>query len=316
MSIEYKGKSWLKEGFSQPSLSEFVKETREKLARPLTIPAYAAASESDSIEAVSEAFRKNPYANRVAIHGYIDAIISSMGKARPVAYDENPRLYQIAMFASRKLVDMDPVVYLYDAGKDLGSLYNACAISYLDKSYIYVSEQFFREKDMITDEELIFLLGHELGHAQCQHTVLAQTTGKDSLRREYSADRAGMIACGLWLKEHDPTLPAEKIAKRCVRACAGALEKLTRGTLAKMKNQSVDWKGFDYEALDALIEDCFAKARSLPPDFGTHPSHEHRYMAATAFGESELFYQYLGLDPKEYRNLHSDHQLTQAMHQL
>ena len=314
MNICYNGKYWLKNGFMQPGLWEFIKTTKEKLAKPLELPDYATAAEEERLEKTNAYFKKNIYAYHNAIHDHIDRIDEGVTKLRPVYHGNNPLLYDLAMFAAKTLCNAEPIVYLYTA-KTMGYIYQACAIDYLNKAYIYISDVFANNR-ILSSEEMLYLLGHELGHTQCHHSTLGIVTKETSVKDEYSADRAGLIACGKWLHEKYPDMSFEEIGKRSVNACVGTMEKISKGNEALRNNSSVDWHLFDNKDLFEQIDDIFRNSKLLGPDGCSHPHTARRYMAAAIFAESEMFCRYMNFEPTQYNNLYSDKQLENAMYQL
>lgn len=312
MDFEYRGKFWLKKGFRFPGLTDYIRKTREKLTKPLTLPDYVAAGERRRIRVLTEKTKEDPYLNRAAVNEMIRETNKSFTALHSISFGSHPVLYEVCMFATRTLMDTEPMIFMYDT-QEKGYQYNAFAVDYQDKIWIYVSSQFFRERRMLTDREMCFLVGHELGHAQCHHSTLA-TMDSDTSDNEYSADRAGMIACARWILAHDPAATAEQAVREALLCGAAVLKKLTIGT--KNGPGNTDWSEFSYEELRHEVEQNYVKAASMPLSDGTHPHDEHRVMAMDYFSESELMLRLIGADPSAYRNLRTDLQLDKAMAKL
>lgn len=309
MEFEYRGKFWLKDGFRFPDLTAYIKTTRGRLSQPLQVPPYATAAEEQRLRKLSARTEKDPYLDRSSIQKNILAMNRSMNEVRNIPYEEHPGLYEVCMFAARELMDAEPLIFLYTT-EDPGYRYNAFAVDYLDKVWIYLSSQFFEEHGMLSQGEVCFLVSHELGHAQCHHSTLA-ATGSDSSDDEYSADRAGMIACVRWILSREPDCPVDQAARRALLWAAGVLKKLTVGFENGPGN--TDWAGFDYAALEREVDGIFRKAAHLPLSTGTHPTDPHRIMAMIHFSQSQMLYRCLGLEPGAFRNLLTDDQLDRAM---
>lgn len=309
MEFAFQGKFWLKDGFRFPSLSSYIHDTRQALSQPLKVPAYATAGEEQRIRELSRKTEKNPYLNRTAINEAIRQMNHSYKELRSIPYGERPVLYEVCMFATKLLMDADPMIFLYTTDQP-GMVYNACAVDHREKVWIYVSSQFFREHGMLSDRELCFLLGHELGHAQCHHSTLS-TLVQDTSDDEYSADRAGMIVCAQWILRRNPEYTVEQAVEEALRCGAAVLMKLTTGVTNGKDN--TDWSAFPYEAVREAVEQAAEKAARKPLSDGSHPTDEHRIMAMVHFSESQLLYRCLGLDPRQYRDLINDAQLNRAM---
>lgn len=309
MQYKFSGTNWLKgeKSFEFPGLFDYVQETKRKLSEPLKIPEYATAQEEEWIKAISEKAKDNPYLNRTE---YAEAAKrKDISDLRTISYGEYPSLYNICMFASQQLAGVNPVIFMYSS-KKTGSAYNASALDYMDRVWIYISDQFVKERGMMRDEELCFLIGHELGHAQCHHSTIA-SSGKDSSDAEYSADRAGMIVCTKWLMANNPDLAVEEAIKKAMLYGTSALVKIGIGHSNGLNNTS--WDSFSYDDIQSMIDSIFDDASKHTLSRGTHPKNIHRIMAMDYFSESELLYRCLGLDTQQYRHLSTDAQLNKSM---
>ena len=157
MGFEYFGTNWLTDGFTFPSLSDYIKDTKERLRQPLTIPAYATAGEAERIKRFSQLTQDNPYLQRAGFAEVVRQGGEDWSDLRAIPYGEYPELYNVCVFASKILTGVSPIIFLYTA-KTLGMLYNACALDYQDKVWIYLSDQLFREHGMLKAEELCYLV--------------------------------------------------------------------------------------------------------------------------------------------------------------
>ena len=310
MGFEYFGTNWLTDGFTFPSLSDYIKDTKERLRQPLTIPAYATAGEAERIKRFSQLTQDNPYLQRAGFAEVVRQGGEDWSDLRAIPYGEYPELYNVCVFASKILTGVSPIIFLYTA-KTLGMLYNACALDYQDKVWIYLSDQLFQEHGMLKAEELCYLVGHELGHAQCHHTTIRSTADYGS-DKEYSADRAGMIVSAKWMLTHIPGCQPEYAARQAALYGAPALLKLETA-MANGPNKT-DWRtAMDYEKLRQDMDGVFDGAARLSISTGSHPHTRHRVMAMINFSQSQLFYRCLGLDPADYSGLCSDEHLQRMM---
>ena len=310
MGFEYFGTNWLTDGFTFPSLSDYIKDTKERLRQPLTIPAYATAGEAERIKRFSQLTQDNPYLQRAGFAKVVRQGGEDWSDLRAIPYGEYPELYNVCVFASKILTGVSPIIFLYTA-KTLGMLYNACALDYQDKVWIYLSDQLFQEHGMLKAEELCYLVGHELGHAQCHHTTIRSTADYGS-DKEYSADRAGMIVCAKWMLTHISGCQPEYAARQAALYGAATLLKLETA-MANGPNKT-DWRtAMDYEKLRQDMDGVFDGAARLSISTGSHPHTRHRVMAMINFSQSQLFYRCLGLDPADYSGLCSDEHLQRMM---
>ena len=310
MGFEYFGTNWLTDGFTFPSLSDYIKDTKERLRQPLTIPAYATAGEAERIKRFSQLTQDNPYLQRAGFAEVVRQGGEDWSDLRAIPYGEYPELYNVCVFASKILTGVSPIIFLYTA-KTLGMLYNACALDYQDKVWIYLSDQLFQEHGMLKAEELCYLVGHELGHDQCHHTTIRSTANYGS-DKEYSADRAGMIVCAKWMLTHISGCQPEYAARQAALYGAATLLKLETA-MANGPNKT-DWRtAMDYEKLRQDMDGVFDGAARLSISTGSHPHTRHRVMAMINFSQSQLFYRCLGLDPADYSGLCSDEHLQRMM---
>lgn len=312
MQYKYSGENWLNgdKAFAFEGLFDYIQQTKKRLSQPLAIPEYATAQEAERIKKISEKIQADPYFQREA---YAE-MAKNMGYSslRTVVYGEYPALYEVCIFASRKLTGVNPVIYLYTS-QNPGSAYNAAASDYMDRVWIYISDQLVKERGMMKDEELCFLVGHELGHAQCHHITIA-SSGKDSSDDEYSADRAGMLACTKWIMEKNPDMDAPDAIKEALLYSVSALHKIRIGMANGLNNTY--WEKYSYDDVRSLIDGVFKGASRLALTKTSHPLPSHRIMAMVNFSESELMYRCLGLDPEKYQHLTTDVQLSRAMSHL
>ncbi len=310
MAFEYHGARWLKDGFRFPSLLEYIERTRLALSAPIQAPAYAAADENRRLETVNEQVKSDPYLSRAAFHESVRKYERVFQNVRALSYADNPELYDVCVFTANKLMKLTPMIFLYHTLKP-GYLYNASATDYQDKARIYVSDQFFAEHGMLKREELCFIIGHELGHVQCHHIYITSVNLSGTSNDEYSADRAGLIACTAWIRKEDPQCTVDQAAREAVLYAASTLYKLR---LAAEKGPGKNkWADFDYDSIRKAIDGVFHGASKLTVSQGSHPHLEHRIMAMVHFSQSQLLWRCLGETPRSGIDLYSDIQLQTVM---
>lgn len=156
---------------------------------------------------------------------------------------------------------------------------NAFATGFLDDRYTVVLHSTLVEA--LTQDEIIFILGHEFSHIKCGHTNFLLLTDSAenfaqipfvsnilgfiflwwSRKGEYTCDRGGLIAC------------------RNLNAAISALAKLSIGREL--------FEQMDLEALlDQRHEFNSNDAAKISELFGTHPSIVHRIHALKTFYDS------------------------------
>ena len=165
---------------------------------------------------------------------------------------------------------------------------------------------------MLRPEELCWLAGHELGHSQCHHSTMKLELQKYSSDREYSADRAGLIAAASWIRKEHPDYDMKQVAKLAVLYGATVLHKLDLGYQKGPGNNN--WNEYDYVPAEKIIDRIFEGASKLTVTEGSHPEDRRRIMAMSHFSKSQLFYRCLGIaDLSPYHNLLDDETLQDVM---
>lgn len=310
MEFLYRGKTWGRGGFQFPGLYEYIRKTKEKLSQPLRVPAYATAGEAEHIHVISEKVKKEPYLKRTKFNQMVRNLNREFTDVHAVGYSENQTLYKVCLFVTEKIADTVPMIFLYSTAKP-GYIYNAFALDHQDKVWIYISNQFFLEHGMMKEEELCYLVGHELGHAQCHHSTITSEHEQSSSDMEYSADRAGLIACAEWILKNNPEYTMEQVAQKAVLYAASFLLKITSASVCE--KGTIKWVDFDYESIQNTIEGIFKGASKMSASIGTHPHSRHRVMAMVHFSQSQMFYRCLNKEPEKYKDLLSDQQLQNIM---
>lgn len=326
MYFSYSGTYWLnnQSEFRFSGMNDYICAVKKKMSESFYVPEYVAADERAMLTKVYAELKNNPWKMRRQFNDALEAIQNDCKGAEPVSYGSYRNLYELCVFAVRVILgeEVNPMIYTAPF------VYNAFATCYLDKVWIYISEYFFKdiftktEIDMYCDEEIVALVGHELGHAACQHIMIKlsreQGTG---INDEYSADRAGLIACAKYIMHKDPDISVEDATKKAVVYMASMLGKITIAVTALTKKKIVNWNEYNKIAFDNLkdkVENIFSANIPANPynSSSTHPIDEHRIMALVYFSVSECYYRCIGLDPSNYSNLLSDKMLENDMSRL
>ena len=308
---KYQGTSWLQGGFEFPTLAEYITQKKKQLTEPLTAPEYAASWERNKFKELSEKLQVNPYMSRAAYHKKIKDLLSSIGETHMLTYQDNPMLYDICVFVVDRLIHVTPMIWLYDASPESGLQFNAFVYSYQEQLQIFISSQFFREYGMMSDEELCFIVGHEIGHAHCRHIDMEIETKSTTSDYEYSADRAGIIACTALISQKHPEYTVAEAARMASLYSASALMKLNLAV--KNGPGNTDWTTFDYQEMQAAIDSIFDNASQYSVTQTTHPHLAHRIMAIEHFRKSQMLYRCLKLPVPDIVGLNTDEQLAGYM---
>lgn len=175
--------------------------------------------------------------------------------------EQYSRIYKIYEKACSILdIKIKPKLYIKE-----GYVINAYATCY---SYPIIT-LFTGTIDKLTDEELGFIIGHELGHIKCKHLLYKDVANKMSIisriitdatfgfggilttglevallywsrMAEYSCDRAGLLVC----QDFDVA------SKTIIKMAGGTLEKESDINYEGFKNQVKEFEGYDYDSLD------------------------------------------------------------------
>lgn len=198
-----------------------------------------------------------------------------LGQAIKVNGKQFSRVYKLVQEAVKRLGMEEPDVYVIQS-----PVLNAFALGVFGKKTVVLHSQII---EVMSDEELLSIIGHECTHIKYNHTQWITLTGASQLvhipllsmilhgiflfwsrRAEYTADRGGLLACN------------------DVKASTSALIKLSVGeNLAKE---------FDFEELlqqeDKLNHNMFA---TFSESLSTHPYTLKRISALHKFYNDSAF---------------------------
>jgi len=158
----------------------------------------------------------------------------------------------------------------------------------------------------LTEQELLFVVGHEFGHVAYGHhllpvrAILAQKGACDaeralklmawSRRAEISADRVGLLCC------------------QNLDVAATAFIKLSSG----LSEQLVDFDLQGYVSQVTDLEEVSRTVRVLEDFYSTHPFNPIRIVAISRFWESRTLSEFLGHSPAK----HTDESVDARIHEL
>lgn len=132
---------------------------------------------------------------------------SERGRMMHVSKASFPKIHRISKVAAYRLGTALPPVFITESPS-----YNAYTTGFLNRGWIVLHSALVRDFD---PDELLFVIGHELGHMRKHHTTWLTLMGPThgvgsrfvlapvmrlifnvwSVKSEYSADQAGLIAC-------------------------------------------------------------------------------------------------------------------------
>jgi Zn-dependent protease with chaperone function len=197
-----------------------------------------------------------------------------------VSESQFSKVYRISKVAAHRLgLELMPVYVTENAN------YNAYTMGFCRRGYIVLHSALACD---FGGEELLFVVGHELGHVRAYHTTLLNLMGPVgtlgrrlfvaplmraifnvwSVKAEYTADQAGLVA------------------SRSLGGTVAALLKLAGGVEAAKQMEFVDFERLlaeEPDAKDTLLE-----------YFGTHPFLWNRIRQIVAFYRGPVYHRAVG----------------------
>ncbi len=217
--------------------------------------------------------------------------IQTKGDGFRVTGETYPRLYRLYETALRRLnMQKEPKLLL-----ELSYEYNAYATG-AGEPYIVLNSSSVRDA---TDEELLYLMGHELGHINSGHVLY------HGLARILSNELTGifrgfapLISAGLMYSLYDWDRKSELTADRAGAIAAGGVENaikyrirtMGQGTCSRYVNFSLENVLSQYEDFDTSKDSVIGKliytVQTLPQ---SHPWSITRIKALTDWSETEQY---------------------------
>lgn len=263
------------------SLAEFMEKEKKDFSKFIAPPLFVTEPEREFLEGIMKIEEQAPglikYVSSLIVNQAIMPVRCFLEKS-PVTAVNNLRLFSLVNRVCKNLGITMPRVYLYtevEAGAMKWEYFNAFTCGDKEKLYVFVGEGLLAA-GKFTDEEIMSLIGHELGHAMSNHTLkqvalvsdnmnisqlitpegrirLAKLRADNLFSRycEITADRAGVIAC------------------RSVESAISMIKKL---------DEISEHRGWEFDHSKS-----------------THPNHKTRVEAMELFGRSMLYKRVLEL---------------------
>lgn len=310
MSFEFNGKAY-------PGILEFKDQFLKRLAEQIKAPEYALGAERELAELLERTLKECPEQLLKSVNGYVGSIKKEFEHAELLSYSEDKALYLSTLKAVRTLgIKVIPSIYIYSpTAEQLGYIYQAMATGFCGSLNVFYSDIFTKEK-MLTMGEKAFIIGHELGHNQCNHMFEHGIGGGGEVSlhlqrlHEYSADRAGLLACGS-LNDACSALLKVDFAAEALSHRIESREKVLPDDMTPV------WKDYEERVgkhLTDIIESVEETCKTVEPDTGSHPNCYRRLCAMKFFYHSQL-YRRLSKTPQSSSDI-SDIELQSAMNIL
>ncbi len=207
-----------------------------------------------------------------------------LGQAVKVTASQFPKIHELTVLAASRLGVEPPQVYVVPA---LGAL-NAATLGTDDDAFIMINSA---TVDHMTDDELLFIVGHECGHVQNNHvvytTALYYLTYAASIFLRWIVTPA-VIALNSWSRRAELTCDrAGLLSTRSLDAGERALIKLAVGS-QKLYEQ------LDVEEYLKQLEEGDRSIGRVSELLQSHPYLPKRVKALRLFAESDVFRRAMG----------------------
>ena len=272
---------YLKDGYSIRPFDDYVKQRLEDLTAPIKAPLYAMEWEQARLDTLAKHIKKDPYqwfeACSNTVSNYVDIL-----KAQSITRKSDPLLYDCVQDACTALGVEKPSAFSYSHEGNMR--YNAMAVGFMDMMWIFISRH-FRENNILSDAELCFILGHELGHAISCHTsvrLTQQISDEENRKQEFTSDRAGFLAA-LWrISKTYPSLTSDEMVQKTLECCQSVQQKLDLLPVLQKKKQPITPESFE------LMKKKHPITEKHSSDEDTHPTTWERCEAMKQFAVSVL----------------------------
>lgn len=206
-----------------------------------------------------------------------------IGRALKVSPRQLPKVHQIAKECAETLGIAMPALYLTN-----NPMMNAFTFGTQEDSFIVVHSQLV---DHFTDDELRFVIGHEMGHIQNKHVVYLTTMRLLSQLPAILKPLQPLVSAALltWSRR------AEITCDRAGLLCCKHLD-VAEKTFVKMASGSTKHYGdIDVEAYMDQLEESQKGVGRFTEVFDSHPLLPKRVAALRIFAESAYYRQAMGL---------------------
>lgn len=259
--------------YGYKTLKEFKNEYIKEAEQSIIVPEYSTNKGFDTKIAnlMKDNFKSNPTKMFIKMNGYLRSVVRDDWEIKIINYQEERETYLATLAAIDALgIKYIPTIYSYKT-KNLGMMLNSCALGYGNNINIFLSYYLFN-KVLSGSKEKEFIIGHELGHNQSNSTAPHIVGVSESLEAsrygEYTADRAGLLAC----KD---------------------VEVATRALLKVSTAEKVSEEKFR-EVAHSMVENAESNLSNLSGDNSTHPCLERRVAAMKAFASSQMYARLTG----------------------
>lgn len=259
--------------YGYKTLKEFKAEYIKEAEESIIVPEYSTNKVFDSkvVALMKDKFQSDPTKMFIKMNEYLRSVVRDDWEIKIINYQEERETYLATMSSVAALnIKYIPTIYSYKA-KSIGMKLNSCALGYGNNINIFLSYDLFRF--ILSDiREKEFIIGHELGHNQNNSTAVHIVGIGESLDvsryGEYTADRAGLLAC----KD---------------------IEAATRALLKVSTAEKVSEEKFR-EVAHSMVENAEQNIANLTSDKSTHPCLERRVAAMKAFASSQMYARLTG----------------------
>ena len=207
-----------------------------------------------------------------------------MGRSVRVSPRQVPRIYNIAKDCAARLDVPVPTIYIVNS-----PVMNAYTFGTDEDSFIVVHSKLV---DDFSDDELRFVIGHEMGHIQNKHvvygTALQILKSNATLFLRWLVPPAE-VALAAWSRR------AEVTCDRAGLLCAGDLAVAERAFLKMACGSTKLYEELDIEAFVEQLESGQTKLGRLTEMAATHPYLPKRIRALQLFADSEMYRRATGL---------------------
>lgn len=213
----------------------------------------------------------------IVTHGF-------MGRSVRVSPRQVPRIYNIAKDCAERLDVPVPTIYIANS-----PVMNAYTFGTDEDSFIVIHSKLV---DDFSDDELRFVIGHEMGHIQNKHvvygTALQLLKSNATLFLRWLVPPAE-IALATWARR------AEVTCDRAGLLCAGELAVAERAFLKMACGSTKLYEELDIEAFLEQLEAGQTKLGRLTEMTATHPYLPKRIRSLQLFAESQMYRMATGL---------------------
>lgn len=217
---------YLKEGHSFPDFAEYTAQRLEQLSRPISAPCYALPGEQEQLNKLSADIQASPYKWSEKRSDKVMTTMKTM-TCEMLTRREDPLLYDCVQGVCTALGFPMPTTFVYTP-EESAPVYGVRTIGTAEAAWLFVSKG-LRKNNLLTVQELYFIIGRSIGGAAAHHDEIATEQGLDhAARREqaFTADRAGLLAT-LWCNEQlFPAVPSDETVANALKCAKSAIHKL------------------------------------------------------------------------------------------